>query len=293
VEISVVVGSVESQHSIRDCLESILASSRGHAVELIVADASLDATAALVRLGFPDATLISLTPGTLTPCLWSAGLAQSRGRLIAFTTGHCIVPTRWLDELRAALELGAAGAGGPLALAADASPLDAAVYFLRYSAFMPDEQTEPRHASDIAGDNSMYRREALTRHAESLRNGFWEVDFHRRLRSDGEHLTMVPRATVTFGRSFPLGVISRHRFAHGRHFGRWRSVEGGMSRWRIMIAAPLVPFLLLLRAARRVKNAGGNISLLIRCSPLLLWLAACWACGEARGAWEARSAPRD
>ena len=49
VEISVVVASIESERSIRGCLESVFASARGHAAEVIVVDASRDATAEVVR----------------------------------------------------------------------------------------------------------------------------------------------------------------------------------------------------------------------------------------------------
>lgn len=293
MEISVVIGSVESERSIRDCLDSILTSAHGRAVEVIVADASHDGTAALVRLHFPDAKLISMPPGTLTPRLWSEGFARSSGRAVAFTTGHCAAPRNWLADLDCALSLGAAGAGGPIALAAGSSMVDAAVYFLRYSAFMPNHSADPHSASDIAGDNSMYLRADLATHITSTEEGFWEADVNRRLRNEGMHLTMVPRAVISFGRSFPLAVISRHRFAHGVHSGGWRSVDGGISPWRIMIAAPAVPLALLLRILSRVRRADGDVSLVVKCSPFILWLAVCWAAGEARGAWRALDARRN
>src|SRR6266550_4863465 len=123
VEISVVVASIESERSIRGCLESVFASASGHAAEVIVVDASRDATADLVRREFPQASLLCMAPGTLTPLLWSSGFARSNGRAIAFTTGHCTVPRQWLSELQSALELGAAGAGGPVSLKAGTSLL--------------------------------------------------------------------------------------------------------------------------------------------------------------------------
>lgn len=65
-----------------------------------------------------------------------------------------------------------------------------------------------------------------------------------------------------------------------------------MNPWRIVLAAPVVPFVLLFRILRRVGKAGGDIGLVVKCSPLILWLAACWAAGEADGAWRGLSAPR-
>lgn len=293
VEISVVVGSIESERSIRDCLDSISIAARGRAVEVIVVDASRDKTAALVRLHFPRVTLIPMVVGTLTPRLWLEGYARSSGTAVAFTIGHCVVPPDWLVELQNALSSGAAGAGGPIALATGSSLLDAAVYFLRYSAFMREASADPQPALEIAGDNSMYVHAEVSAHLAPDADGFWEVDVNRRLRKGGGALLWVPRACVSFGRSAPLRVISRHRFAHGKHSGSWRSVEGSVSRWRIILAAPLVPFVLLARIYNRVHSARGDTGLVVRCAPLILWLAACWAAGEAVGAATAHHARRN
>jgi glycosyl transferase family 2 len=290
VEISVIVASVDAEHSIRDCLASVLRSVRGQRGEVIVADASHDRAAGIVRGEFPDVKLITMSPGTLTPNLWSEGLANSHGRAVAFTTGHHVVPENWVDELCAGLESGAAAAGGPVSLAEGSTLLDAAVYFLRYSAFMPGKTTDPHETDEIAGDNSIYRREVIDRHASALHDGFWEVELHHLLRADGERLLMIPRAMVAFGQSFPLASISRHRFAHGKHFGRWRASQPAQSRLRILLPAPLVPFVLVARAARRVKRADGNLALFTLCSPIVLWLAACWALGEAIGATQTAAA---
>jgi hypothetical protein len=104
---------------------------------------------------------------------------------------------------------------------------------------------------------------------------------------------MVPQSVVSFGRSFPLAMISHHGFAYGVHSGRWRSVDGGDSPWRIMIAALAVPLVLLLRILGRVRRTAGDVSLVVKCSPFILWLAVCWAAGEVRGAWRALGARRN
>ena len=279
-----IVASVEAERSIRDCVASILTSAGERNVEVIVVNASRDRTAGIVRLHFPDVRMIPMSPGTLTPNLWSQGLANSNGRVVAFTTGHHVVSEAWIAELSSGLESGAAGAGGPVSLAERSGLVDAAVYFLRYSAFMPGDTTESHETDEIAGDNAIYRRDAIDRHAGALRDGLWDVELHHLLRAEGQRLMMIKRATAAFGQSFPLGVISRHRFAHGKHFGRCRVFQLGVSRLRIILAAPLVPFVLLVRAGRRVKRGDKHLGLFMRCSPIFLWLAACWALGEAAGA---------
>jgi glycosyltransferase involved in cell wall biosynthesis len=282
-DISVVIASIESERRIRECLHSILVSAQEKKAEVIVIDASRDATAQIIRSEFPGIKLVTMPPGTLAPDLWSRGVTESKARAIAFTTGHFVVPPSWISDLSAALDTGVAGAGGEFSLDEGASLLDRAIYYLRYSAFLPGAHDAAPIVAEIAADNSMYRREAFDLHPAVLADGLWEVELHHHLRASGSRLTMVPRATIAFGKSFPLSVISRHRFAHGRHFGRWR-VTMGARTWRILLLSPLVPFALLARASRRVRRAEGDTLRLAACFPIFLWLAACWAAGEAAGA---------
>lgn len=288
VQVSIVIGSVEAARSIRDCVASVTHSCAGLNAEIIVVDGSGDGTAATVRMYFPHVQLVQLPPGTLTPVLWSTGISRARGDRIAFTTGQCVVPQEWIHSLSSALDRGASGAGGPIDLREGASIVDRAVYLLRYSAFLPGATTGMSRVEEIAGDNAMYTRAALHEHRSALTEGFWEVELHERLRVTGRHLLMIEDATVAFGRSFPLGVISRHRYGHGRHFGAWR-VGRGASPLRLVLAAPLVPFVLVARIKRRVRRSGRHRASFILASVVILWLATCWAIGEAWGAIAGRS----
>jgi hypothetical protein len=94
----------------------------------------------------------------------------------------------------------------------------------------------------------------------------------------------VPAATAGFGPSYPFGTIARHRFEHGRHFGAWRTREGGESTLRVAAPAPLVPFALLARAGRRALRLPGHRRSFLGASPWFLALATAWAAGEAAGA---------
>jgi glycosyltransferase involved in cell wall biosynthesis len=280
----VVIASIESERRIRECLRSIIVSADENKAELIVVDASRDNTAQIIRTDFPGVKLITMPPGTLAPDLWSRGVRESRAHAIAFTTANFVVPPTWISDLSAALEQGVAGAGGAFSLDDGASLLDRAIYYLRYSAFLPGAHDAEPIVAEIAADNSMYQREALDLDPAILADGFWEVELHHHLRSAGSRLAMVPRATIAFAKSFPVSVISRHRFAHGRHFGRWR-VKLGARPWKILLVSPLVPFALLARASRRVRRAEGDSLRLAACFPIFLWLAACWAAGEVAGAF--------
>lgn len=112
-ELSVVVGSVEAERSIDACLASVAAACAGLAAEVIVLDASTDASAERAeRVG--GAMVVRCGPGTLVPDLWGEGIRRSRGRWVALTTGHCTVPKGWARALMGVLRAGAAGAGAGL-----------------------------------------------------------------------------------------------------------------------------------------------------------------------------------
>src|SRR5688500_1936251 len=179
--ISVVVGSINSARTVGRVLEALQATTAGLDAEIVLVDASTDGTAARAREAVPGVIVRELPAGTLTPRLWSAGLAMSRGRVVAFTTGHCVVERGWARALIDGIAGGATGVAGSLTLARDSGPVDWALYYLRYSAFLGLGERIPQDAHEIPGDNAAYARDALDRHAASFENGFWEVDFHRRL----------------------------------------------------------------------------------------------------------------
>ena len=283
MDLTVVIASIESSRSIAQCLSHLARSCEGLGSELIVADASSDDTAVQVRaLGGP-VTLISSAPGTVAPELWAAGYRRATGRVVAFTTGHGLVAPGWATALVQAIDNGATGAGGPLVLANNTGPVDWAIFYLRYAGFMPHTLGSGRTAGEIAGDNSAYARTALDAHSATFERGFWEIDFHRRIRAQGGWLVAVPSATVEFGRSFPFARILRHRFVHGRSFGAARVSSGARAVWQILFAAPLVPFVLAGRAAGRAAR-GPSPWRFVAALPWFLILASAWAAGEAWGA---------
>jgi hypothetical protein len=174
-----------------------------------------------------------------------------------------------------------------MSLRPGAALVDRAIYFLRYSAFLPKAAEEIASVSEIAADNAMYDSAVFRDSSPALSHGFWEVELHDALRAKGRGLLMVQGAAAEFGDSFPLSLISRHRFAHGRRYGEWRVRRHYASALRSVLATPLVPFILLQRIARRVMRSGSMRLSFVLASPLILWLAFCWAFGEAIGAMHA------
>ena len=284
IDLSVVIAANDAARSIDRCLQHLARACTGLRAEFIVADASRDDTASRVEAFGSPATVIRCAMDTLAPELWAIGYRRAAGRIVAFTTGHCLVTPAWATALTRAIAGGAAGAGGPLVIDRRTTPIDWAIYYLRYSAFMPQTLGSGRITGEIAGDNAAYDRRVLARHAASFDRGFWEIDVHRLLRAEGGWLAAVPQAETAFTRSFPPATIVRHRFAHGRHFGAGRVSGGGRSAWQVVLAAPLVPVVLAGRAGMRVLRNDTMPWRFAAALPWFLVIAGAWAAGEAWGA---------
>ena len=283
-DVSVIIASVESAWSIRSCVESVRAALGERRSEVIVVDASRDASADIAERLLGGAPVIRCAPGTLAPELWAEGIARSTGRVVVLTTGHFVVGPTWVESLTAALEEGETGAAGRMDLANETSVTDWAVFYLRDSEFLSEPEQLRRGVTGIPADNAAYDGEAIRRFVKTSNDGFWEVEFHRQLRGAGASLAIVPGATAQYARSFPLSTIARHRFHHGRHAGAWRVSTGERSRAAIVALSPLVPAALALRTWRRVRSAALHRGRFLRAMPAFLALAAMWAVGEAVGA---------
>lgn len=287
--LSVVVAGVDSPGSAARALAALARACRDQDAEILF----LDGTGAVEPpTGLASAVRVHRVPaGTSTPVMWAAGFARSRGRIVAFTTADFMVTESWARSLIRAIDAGATGAAGALTLSEGTSVVGWATFFLRYSAFLTPSAEGDASTLELPGDNAAYRREALLRHAHSFVEGFWEVDFHRRLRAEPGHhtLALVAGAEARFVPAVSLATVARQRFAHGSHSGAWRVETGARATWQVVLSAPLVPLVLTARMARRVGRARGYAWRFIASLPALLSLAAAWAAGEAWGALRGRS----
>ena len=283
-DVSVVIASVESEHSIGACIDSIRKALAGLSAEVFVVDASRDGTAEIASERIGRGRVVQCVPGTLTPELWAAGIAQTTGRIVALTTGHFVVEPRWIASLTSALTDRTVGVAGHVALADDANVTDWAVFYLRYSEFLNEPARSLGEVPGIPADNAAYEGDAVRRFVRTTGDGFWEVEFHRQAHAEGRTLALVEGATARYGRSFPFSTILAHRFHHGRHAGAWRAQHGQRSALVILLAAPAVPLLLATRVWQRVRGSADHRRRFLRSLPRFMALAASWAVGEAFGA---------
>src|SRR5262249_25423859 len=127
--------------------------------EVVLVDASRDGTAdEAERLALPGVRVLRSRPGALAPELWRDGIAATGSPLFALTTAAMVPRRGWLDALLARVsETGAAAVGGPIGPGDGLSPLDRAVYLLRYVNYQAPLATRV----EPPGDNALYVRDRL------------------------------------------------------------------------------------------------------------------------------------
>ena len=257
---------------------------------LVIGDVGRHAPFYQARAGEAGVVLrVVLAPRrALVPELWGAGLHAARGAVVAFSIDQCVVAEGWGETALAGIAAGDAGVGGPISLAPDASRTARAIYYLRYTAFLPLTGGVTRRAGEIAGDNAAYSRSVLLRYPHAFHHGFWEVEAHHLMRADGATLSLLAGMTATFGGSPSLITFIGQRFAHGAHFGAWRVAAGGRRPWQVVVGAPFVPVILLLRKSATLRRMPGGLGKLASAVVPFLTLAAAWASGEAAGAMRGR-----
>lgn len=283
-QISVVIGSQNARHTICDCLGTIKRQLEGKEAEIVVADSSTDGTAELIEKDFPEVTLIKAASDSLVPHLWGIGMDRATGPIVAITTGHCIPEPQWIENILQAAQSHAQfdGFGGPIGAPITGSAKDWAIYFSRFSAFMPPVTNGP--TKDIPGDNAAYRKDALDRCWADREKGFWETLFHDALRADGKQLYMSEDVEVRLGNGGKALDYFGIRFKHGFHYGSTRPNNKGLIRIVRICAAPVLMPYLVLRMGKRIGQRKPEwLSRYILCLPWLVFFTTAWSLGEISG----------
>jgi hypothetical protein len=270
----------EAGHSSSKCVEALATEAARLPAELILLDASGNQASSMTRKWPHESKAIRLDPDLLVPQLWAVGLKEARGTILALTTSQCIPEQGWIASvLRVATEMNeATGFGGPIDGPVGGRPLDWAVYFSRYSAYMPPVLAG--FTTEIPGDNAAYRRAAIERAWTSKDDGFWETLVHERLRRQNARLYMSPDIRVRLGPVENAWKFARARYRHGRHYG---STRRGMPLIRLLGTPALLP-LLLARVARRIAAHREDwLPHYVRSLPWITIFLTMWSLGEARG----------
>lgn len=280
--VSVLIASVNGRPMIEECLASLEAQSAPPLAEVVVADATDDATRHALHGRFPAVRLLAFPRGTTIPALRAAALDASTGAIVAVTEDHCLPEPGWVEAIAALFADGAAVVGGAVENGSTNRLVDWAVFLCEYARYMLPVPEGP--CADIPGVNAAYRREILLRHRALLDTGFWEGTVHPRLAAEGVPILSSPRLVVRHKKRFGFGYFLAQRYHYSRYYAGNRAA--GWAAWKRLAAAaatPLLPPLLAVRIARDVLRKRRHRAALVLSSPILGAFLAAWAVGEMVG----------
>lgn len=280
MRVSVVVAAFAGDARLRSCLESL--GSQREDAEVVVAAALEPAALEPLRQGHAWAEFVAAPPGTSVFRLRALALARARGSTALLLEDHCDVPTGWVRALAAATGTARAFAGGAVESGPAPSLAAWALYLVEYGALMPPVK-DPGRA--LLAVNAAYPRAALEACRAVWQDGFHDNEVHDALRAAGHEPRLVPGATVRSHLHLPFARAAVHLFEGGRRFGVYRR-RGWTAAERALrvLAAPLVPGLLLLRLALRLADRRPRaLPRLVLALPYLAGLLGAWSLGELLG----------
>jgi len=100
---SVVIPNYQGGHCIKDCIESVLKTSREDVQAIVVDNASPDKSAEIVRRSFPSVKLIQLGSNVGYGEACNIGARTSSGTYLIFLNNDTVVQDGWLRELISSL----------------------------------------------------------------------------------------------------------------------------------------------------------------------------------------------
>lgn len=290
LRLSVVVAAQDAGPNLRNCVAALLPQIAESEMEILVPDGSGRdrATGTLGSLS----SHVKILPSTArrnVPQLWTTGIQAAQGQVIALTIENCIPAPDWAKKTLEAHTGTWAAVGGAIEMASAGNLVDWAVYFSRYSNYIPP--FEPRVLDDVAGDNCSYRREALGLVKDLIEDGFWETFIHSDMRRRGEQIFLSPLPVVTYGGGLSAFRFFRRRFVHGRYFAARRSRDFTTAQ-RILRSSGsvLVPLILIRRISRRIWSHRRYRKQLVLSLPIIACFVLAWAVGEAFGYLQGASA---
>jgi hypothetical protein len=212
------------------------------------------------------------------PELRALGVEHSRGHVLAIIEEHCVASPGWLQAIQDSLRRGDVAVGGPI-LDDDYDRItDWVVYFSEYHNYLPPWSEGERYT--LNGANIAYLRQNLLNHQDVLSSGYWEVVLHPLLAREGT-FRAAPSMCVNHTGPFGYRYYLRQRYLLSR-------VWGGMQRKRVssfrrfvyLLAAPVLPVLLLSRMAKAVLSARQFFGKLLLALPMMIPMVVAYAWGE-------------
>jgi len=213
----------------------------------------------------------------------SAGIRQSKARVVAFLEDHSCPGTDWAEALIKAHKGEWAAVGPAMVNANPDSALSWANLLIEYGQWL--DPVQAGSINHIPGHNGSYKRSILLEYGRDL-DAMLEAEtvLHWDMLSKGHKVCMEPRAKVSHWNFSLLSSTFSLRFYSGRLFAASRSLHWGrFKRLFYTCASPLIPIVRMARIIKELCKTGRPHYLLPRIFFLLMAGLALEALGEMCG----------
>ncbi len=279
--ISVVIASIVGAPFIDECLDSLELQAGKCGAEVIVVACGTAEFAARIADKFPWVRVIHCAERETVPDLRRHGVEKASGEIVAIIEEHCVAAADWLEQ---ALKAFAGGdfdvVGGPIAPDNYARLRDWVMYFCEYNGCLPPWQEGGAHGLGTA--SSAYSRALLLQYTEEMKAGFWESGLYPRLLKDGVRFHAAASMIVYKCGPYNYNYYLRQRYWISRAYAGTRRL-GVFPKAVYLVAAPLLPLLLLARIAVRVLQKNCHLVKFVLSLPLLAPLMIVYVAGEIVG----------
>lgn len=278
--ISVVIASKVGPPFIDQCLESLAQQAADLDAEVIVVTPRPEDYTARIKSKFPWVRIVSDPEITKIPALRRRGVEEATGDYVAIIEEHCSAAPDWLKQTLAAFERGNyAAVGGAITDYGYDRTRDWVVYFIEYNGALPP--VAAGETDNLNDANIAYPRKLLLEHIDLLDDGYWPMTLHPTLLANGHKLLSVPEMVVYHRGPFDFFYYLHQRFLFSRAFAGVRAQnQSPVRRLAYLVAAPVIPFMLLGRIGRTVINKRCRVGEFLRSLPLTVPAVTVLVAGE-------------
>lgn len=283
--ISVIVPSFNARKTIARALRALEEQRAATSYEVIVVDSGTDDTAEIVAREFPRVRLIRSVERRYAGGARNLGIASARGDVLAFTDADCVAASDWVDAVAQAHQGPDPVIGGSVGNGNPESYVGWGYYFTEFNKWLPGAMGG--RADDVAGCCWSMKAWAYHKYGPFLEGTYCsDTAFHWRTAEHDLRPTFDPNLRVDHLNPEGLRDYTRHEAFHGRHFAVVRATERRFTRLQAFwhaFTAPLLPFVLFGRAARRVFGQKTHLREFLWSSPVVFWGISAWSWGELCG----------
>ncbi|HEV3163491.1 MAG TPA: hypothetical protein VGZ22_05585 [Isosphaeraceae bacterium] len=286
IRLSVVIVWRHERERIEACLSTLRDQLEAMGGEVIVVAGVSADSIEKARLAGPGAVWIRLEGADRQARCWAAGLAHSRGTIVAFGSANNLYAGDWCESALAAPPAMDEIVAGPVLPAAGLSRHALAVFLCDYGPFInPDG--EP--IGQAAANNMAFL-------ADDLRDPSADLGLDKTALLTGGRFRVrwVPEVAVSLNSEAPVAAELLGRFHRGRHYAAMRSAP--WPRFVAILAGlacAVLPLILFGRMlANRLLRHDFTHVLLLEFPRIVLALQA-WSLGELAGYWFGESLPSE